>query len=139
MQIGRLEEEPTPGADIPPLSLEPLSVAQLALLEQRTVAGVDDRAGAQLVRAEQVRQDPALIAVVLCDCTDEQLRRELIGRPRVQNVDGVHPRTGVRTIEGHTRVVDLLAEPAGRLKRSASGKRTRAARERRLAIVEDRP
>src|SRR4030095_15000249 len=127
IQIRRFKEQsPARG----PVVFSPIAFVQ------RPVSCVKDGARHELIRRENVGQQPLSRAVELFACTHQEVPVELVGRAPVHDVNGINmlPRQG--TIESHTVVADALTEMLIRLKREPGIDVARLALERVDGIIE---
>ena len=86
----------------------PLAIVEITLLDERAISQVDDRSRPEFVGCEEIRQDLIARAVVLRDGPDEELTRELIRRPAVDDVQVVNAFACGLTIERDVSVRQSL-------------------------------
>src|SRR5262249_27745675 len=109
-QVRHLDEHAAPRRLIRPDAGDPLILLKAALLDERAVAGVEERAGPELVRREKIGQRLILRAVELHDGAQEEVAGELIRRLGVEDADRVDALAGRVAIERDALEIDRLRE-----------------------------
>src|SRR5437899_11972579 len=95
------------------------AVRETGFLEDRSVAGVDNRSRHEFVRGKEVRQKLITRAVELFEQPYEKVFVELIGAAAVDDVNREHAFPGGRPVESHRVVLDILVDVLVRLQGDA--------------------
>src|SRR5436190_13544762 len=100
---------------------DPGVVSEVALLDQRAVAGEEDRPGPELVRGQKIGEHLRPGAVELRDGAEKEMVGELISGLRVEDMDGVHTFAGGFAIERDPLEIDRFRQTTARLKGEPRG------------------
>src|SRR5439155_10223789 len=138
IEIRSLDEQAAARGLVSAGARDPGVVSEIALLDERAVAGVEHRAWPELVRSQEVSQHPRPRTVQLRDGAEKEMTGELICGLRVEDVDGINPLAGRFTIERDPLEIDRFCQTSARLKRESRGQLVRPSLIRRDGIVEGR-